>query len=47
MKESDPEYLKKHIIPILEGAIKQVDLFRPEDPIGYIAYYCLKNRERI
>ena len=40
----DSEYLKKYIAPLLEGALKQVDLLRPEDPIGFMALYFLKNQ---
>jgi hypothetical protein len=41
------EYLKRNLLPVLEGALRQVDLLRPEDPLGFIALYCLKNRERL
>lgn len=44
---SNYEYLKRHLLPVLEGALRQVDLLRPEDPVGFIALYCLKNRERL
>ena len=44
---SNYEYLKKNLLPVLEGALKQVDLFRPADPLGFIALYCLKNRDRL
>jgi len=38
---SNYEYLKKNLLPVLEGALKQVD------PLGFIALYCLKNRDRL
>lgn len=41
---SDSEYLKRNIIPLLEGALRLVDIERPEDPISAIAFYCLKNQ---
>lgn len=44
---SNYEYLKRNLLPVLEGALRQVDLLRPEDPLGFIALYCLKNRERL
>jgi len=44
---SNTEYLKQNIVPLLEGAMKNVDVLRPQDPIEYIAYYCLKNHEKI
>jgi hypothetical protein len=47
VKENNYEYLKKHLLPVLEGALRQVDLLRPEDPLGYIALYCLKNRDKL
>ena len=46
-KLSNYEYLKKSLLPVLEGALKQVDLLRPEDPIGFIALYCLKNKDKL
>ena len=44
VKESDADYLKRTIIPLLDGALRQVDLFRPDDPVGFVALYCLKNK---
>ena len=34
-------------MPLLEGALRQVDLLRPEDPVGFVALHCLRNAERI
>ena len=34
-------------MPVLDGALRQVDLLRPQDPIGFIALYCLKYKERL
>lgn len=39
----DEEYLRRTILPLLHPALKLVDLERPNDPIGFIAMYCLKN----
>jgi hypothetical protein len=44
---SNHQYLKKHLLPVLEGALRQVDLLRPEDPLAFIALYCLKNRDKL
>lgn len=41
---SDSEYLKANILPLLEGALRLVDVERPDDPISAIAFYCLKNQ---
>ena len=47
VKVTNYQYLKKNLLPVLEGALKQVDLLRPEDPLAFIALYCLKNREKL
>ena len=39
--------MKRTILPVLEGALKQVVLLRPEDPIGYLSLLCLKNKDRV
>lgn len=44
---SDTEYLKQTIFPLLDGALRLVDIERPDDPIAVIALYCLKNKHRI
>lgn len=44
---SNYEYLRRNLMPVLEGALRQVDLMRPEDPLAFIALYCLKNREKL
>ena len=47
VKVTNYQYLKKNLLPVLEGALKQVDILRPEDPLAFIALYCLKNREKL
>mmetsp|Transcript_27129 Transcript_27129/g.48682 ORF Transcript_27129/g.48682 Transcript_27129/m.48682 type:complete len:499 (-) Transcript_27129:35-1531(-) len=41
------EYLGKVILPLLLPALKVVDLERPQDPLSFIAHYCLKNKGQI
>ncbi|KRW98922.1 hypothetical protein PPERSA_09447 [Pseudocohnilembus persalinus] len=46
-EQTDSEYLKKTVIPLLHPALKLVDIERPVDPISFIALYCLKNQHRV
>ena len=46
-ESNDPDYLRKTILPLLIPALQLVDIERPEDPISFIAYYCLKNKDSI
>lgn len=39
--------MKRTILPVLEGALREVTLLRPQDPIGYLALLCLKNKDRV
>lgn len=45
-KEITPnsEYLKKTVLPLLGLALEQVDFYRPEDPLNFIAIYMIKNK---
>lgn len=41
---SNYEYLQQQLFPVLEAAFRQVDLVRPQDPVAFVALYCLKNQ---
>ena len=40
---NDQDYLRKTILPLLYPALKIIDIERPNDPISFIAQFCLKN----
>lgn len=43
----DAEYLRRTILPLLHPAFEIVDMERPEDPLSFIAFYVLKNKNKV
>jgi hypothetical protein len=47
-QHSSPEdYLSRAIFPVLLPALEVLDIERPDDPISFLALYCLKNKHRV
>ena len=41
------EYLSQAIFPVLIPALEVLDIERPDDPVSFLAMYCLKNKHRV
>lgn len=46
-ESTDADYLRKTILPLLIPGLQLLELERPENPISFLALYCLKNKENV